>query len=157
MFLESKLKDWFKVLMNEEKISEKEFDSICLVETTPKPLYGNPKVHKTVVKNTPKFWPILSTINSPTSSLAKYLNSILSPLTINKFTVKNSFDFAEEVVSYDYNLYMTSLNVESLFTNISLEETIKICVNDLFSNNFYSGKLSREDLMAKKGVSQCGT
>ena len=55
MFLESKLKDWFKVLMNEEKISEKEFDSICLVETTPKPLYGNPKVHKTVVKNTPKF------------------------------------------------------------------------------------------------------
>ena len=71
--------------------------------------------------------------------------------------MKNSFDFAEEVVSYDYNLYMTSLNVELLFTNISLEETIKICVNDLFSNNFYSGKLSREDLMAKKGVSQCGT
>ena len=43
-------------------------------------------------------------------------------------------------------LYMASLDVESLFTNIPLEETIKNCVNDLFSNNFYSGKLSRKHL-----------
>ena len=41
---------------------------------------------------------------------------------------------------------MASLDVESLITNISLEETIKNCVNDLFSNNFYSGKLSRNNL-----------
>ena len=41
---------------------------------------------------------------------------------------------------------MTSIEVESLFTKIPLEETIKNCVNDLFSNNFYSGKLSRKDL-----------
>ena len=32
------------------------------------------------------------------------------------------------------------------FTNITLEETIKNCVNDLFSNNLYRGKLSRKDL-----------
>ena len=94
-------------------------------------LYGNPKVHKTVVNNTPKFRPILSAINTPTYSLAKYLNPILSPLTTNEFTAKNSFDFAEEVVNYDHNLYMASLDVESLFTNIPLEETIKNCDNDL--------------------------
>ena len=41
--------------MNEEKISEKEFDSICPLVTTPAILYGNPKVHKTIVNNTPKF------------------------------------------------------------------------------------------------------
>ena len=41
---------------------------------------------------------------------------------------------------------MASLDIESLFTNIPLEETIKNCVNDLFFNNFYSGKLSRKDL-----------
>ena len=41
---------------------------------------------------------------------------------------------------------MASLDVEFLFTNIPLEETIKNCVNDLFSNNFYIGKLSRKDL-----------
>ena len=144
--LESKLKDCFKVLKNEEKISKKEFDSICPVGTTPSILYGNPKVHKAVVNNTPKFRPILSGINTPTYLLAKYLNPILSPLTTNEFTVKNSFNFAEEVGNYDHNPYMASVDVESLFTNISLEETIKNCVNDLFSNNFYSGKLSRKDL-----------
>ena len=41
---------------------------------------------------------------------------------------------------------MTSLDVEPLFTSVPLEETIKNCVSDLFSNNFYSGKLSRKDL-----------
>ena len=141
--LENKLKDRFKVLKNEEKISEKEFDNIYPVGTTPGILYGNPKVHKTVVNNTPKFRPILSAVNTPTYSLAGYLKPILSPLTTNEFTVKNSFDFAEEVVNYHHNLYMASLDVESLFTNIPLEETIKDCVKDLFSNNFYSGKLSR--------------
>ena len=33
--LESKLKDRFKKFKNEEKISEKEFDSICPVGTMP--------------------------------------------------------------------------------------------------------------------------
>ena len=84
-----------------------------------------------VANNTPKFRLILSAINTPPYWLAKYLNPILSPLTTNEFTVKNSFDFAEEVVNYDHNLYMASLDVESLFTNIPLEETIKNCDNDL--------------------------
>ena len=144
--LKNKLPDCFKVLKNEEKISEKEFDNICPVGTTPGILYGNPKVHKTVVNNTPKFRPILSAINTPTYLLAKYLNPILSPLTTNELTVKNSFDFAEEVVNYDHNLFMVNFDAEGLFTIIPLEETIKNYVNDLFSNNFYSGKLSRKDL-----------
>ena len=74
--LECKLKDCFKVLNNEEKTSEKEFDSICPVATTPGILHGNPKVRKTIVNNTPKFKPILSAINTSTYSLAKYLNPI---------------------------------------------------------------------------------
>ena len=102
-------------------------------------LCSNPKVYKTVANNNPKFRPILSAINTPTYLLLpKYLNPRLSPLTTNEFTVKNYFDFAEEVVSYDHNLHIASLDLESLFTNIPLEETIHNCVNDQFSNNFYS-------------------
>ena len=41
---------------------------------------------------------------------------------------------------------MASLGVESLFTNIPLEEIIKNCLNNLFSNNFCCGKWSRKDL-----------
>ena len=44
--LENKLKDPFKILKNEEKISEKELDSISPVGTTSGILYGSPKVHK---------------------------------------------------------------------------------------------------------------
>ena len=144
--MEIKLKDRFNVLKKEEIISQKEFDSICLVGTTPGMLYGNPKVHKTVVNNSPRFRPILSEINTPIYLLPKYLNPILSPLTTNEFTVKNSLDFAEEVVNYDHKFYMASLNVNSLFTNMSLEETINNSVNDLFSDKFYSSKLTKKDL-----------
>ena len=86
---------------------------------------GSPKVHKLVVNNTPKFRPILSAINTPIYSLAKCLNRILSPLTSDEFTVKNSFNFAEKVVNYDHNLHMANLDVESLSTNIPLQETMK--------------------------------
>ena len=78
--------------------------------------------------------------------VAKYLNPILSPPTTNKCAVNNYFDFAEEVVNYNYNFCMASLDVESLFASIPLEETIKNYANDVFSNNFYSCKLTREDL-----------
>ena len=60
--------------------------------------------------------------------------------------MKNYFDLVEEVVNYDHNFYMAGLDVESLFSDVPLEKTIKNCVNDLFSNKFCSGKLFRKDL-----------
>ena len=41
---------------------------------------------------------------------------------------------------------MISLDAESLFTNIPIDETIKNAVDDLFSNNIYHEKLSKSDL-----------
>ena len=40
---------------------------------------------------------------------------------------------------------MASLDVESLFTKIPLDKTIKNAVDDLFSNNVYQGKLSKSN------------
>lgn len=60
--------------------------------------------------------------------------------------MKNSSETDAKVVSYNQNLYMAKLDVESLLTSIRLKETIKNCVNDLISNNFYSGKLTRKGL-----------
>ena len=39
---------------------------------------------------------------------------------------------------------MTSFDIESLFTNIPLEETINICVNKLFENNTKVNNLTKE-------------
>ena len=41
---------------------------------------------------------------------------------------------------------MACLNAESLFTNISTDETIKTAVDDLFSHNMYQRKLSTSEL-----------
>ena len=59
---------------------------------------------------------------------------ILSPLIVDDYTVKDSFTFAKEVINFDHNLFMASLDVESLFTNIPLDETIKNEDDDLFSS-----------------------
>ena len=58
----------------------------------------------------------------------------MESITKNKFRVKNSFEFSEEKCKQNSEYYMVSLDVETLFTNISLEETIKICCDSLYKN-----------------------
>ena len=60
----------------------------------------------------------------------KFLVPILKPFITNEFTVKDSFHFAEEIVAQQPDFFMGSVDVESLFTNILLEETIEICTNE---------------------------
>ena len=55
-------------------------------------------------------------------------------LTSNVYTVKDSFAFAKEIILQDSEFFMGSLDVDSLFINIPLEETIDICSNTLFEN-----------------------
>ena len=55
------------------------------------------------------------------------------PLTVNEYTVKDSFSFADEIRLQESNYIMASLDVDSLFTNIPLQETNEICVNQLFT------------------------
>ena len=50
-------------------------------------------------------------------------------MTTNEFTVK--YSFAEEIADQQH-LFMGSLDVDSIFTNIPLEENIEICTSELF-------------------------
>ena len=95
------------------------------------------KVHKTVINNTPQFRPIFSAINTPVDKLAKYLVLNLPPLPVNDYTIKDSFTFAKEIINFDHNLFMASLDVESLFTNIPVDEAIKNALDDFSSSNMY--------------------
>ena len=54
---------------------------------------------------------ILSAINTPSYELAKFLVPLLTPLTSNDFTIKDSFSFAEEVPSFDCAHYMTNFYI----------------------------------------------
>ena len=71
---------------------------------------------------------------------------ILEPLTDNEFTAKDSFSFAKEITKYDDSLFITSLDAESLFTNISLKETTNNYVSDLHNKNLYNEKFNKPDL-----------
>ena len=65
--------------------------------------------------------------------LAKYSVPNVEPLTTNKCTVKDSFYFANKIIELqDSSNFMGSLDIDSLFTNIRLEKTIKIYTNNLF-------------------------
>ena len=104
------------------------------VGTRPGIMYRNYKVHKQQIDGCPPFRPILLALQTPTYNLAKFLVSILNPLTKSEGTVKDSFQFAEEICEQDPTLIMGSLDVDSLFTSIPLDEAFDICVNQLFEN-----------------------
>ena len=92
-------------------------------------------MHKKCVDDCLPFRPVLSALQTPTCKLAKYLVLILEPLTINKYTVKDSFYFATEIVEQDSSNFMGRLDTDSLFINILREESIEICTNILFKNS----------------------
>ena len=58
----------------------------------------------------------------------------LSRLLDAKYALKDLFAFAEEIVEQDSEFFMGSLDIDSLFNNIPLEETVDICTNTLFEN-----------------------
>ena len=114
---------------------EKEYELIYPRGSRPGILYESPKVHKAVINNCPKVCPILSTIGTRTYKVAKSLVPVLSFLTSNEFWIHDSFSLADEVSSFCPDHFMASVNVESLFTNIPLNEDIDICIDDLLCDN----------------------
>ena len=91
-------------------------------------LYGLPKIHK---PGNP-IRPILTSYETANYNLAKYLVPLLAPLTMNEYSLNNSKCFKETILCQDSDLFMVSLDVESLFTNVPVEETIQIILNKVF-------------------------
>ena len=83
---------------------------------------------------------------TPTYKLAKFLVPILSPLTSNGFLELDSFSFAEKFSSFCPDQFMANLDIESLFTNIPLNEVIDICIDDLFCDTNTIHNLDRNDM-----------
>ena len=123
-----------KRLEKSETLRTEQYKKIKAVGSRPGIFYGLCKVRKAITDICPPFRPILSAIGTPSYKLAKFLVPKLSSITFNEFTVKDSFAFAEEIVHQDSKLFMGSLDVDSLFTNILLEETINICTSLLYNN-----------------------
>ena len=134
-----------KKFVESKRMTEKTRKFLKPVGTRPYMMYGSCKVYKVSVGNCPPFRPLLSALNTPTYKLSKFLVPILKPLTANASTVKDSFHFAEEFVDQQDDLFMGSLDVDSLFTNIPLEEIIEIFTNELFKGSESVESLSKTE------------
>ena len=97
-------------------------------------LYGSPKTHKRDFATNFSFRPIFAAYNTASYKLSKFSVPILASFTINDYTVENSYSFVSEICNKTNSddLFMLSFDVESLFTNIPLHETINICLNYCF-------------------------
>lgn len=127
---EDSLSSYLRKLKSQKIIDDVTFHKILPSGSCPGILYGLPKVHKTGCP----FRPIVSSVNTYNYNLASYLVDILRPISINQYTVKDSFSFADWAKHYRHNnKLMCSLDVTSLFTNVPLDETIQICLEKLYS------------------------
>ena len=148
---EKLLDNIFKKVVASNSIFEETRRFLKPVGTRPGIMYRLCKIHIDILANCRPFRPILSAINTPTYRLAKFFVPVLESLTSNEYTVKDSLAFAEEIVEQDSQFFMGSLDVDSLFTDVSLEDTIDICTNTLFENTEKvegSSKIESEELLS---------
>ena len=132
--MENRIISVLKKLKNKNQILDKKYKDLHPVGSRPGILYRRAKICKPIKDFVPPFRPILSDIGTNTYKIAKFFVLLLALLTSNEYTIKDSFSFSEELLTFDYNLVMGSFDIESIFTNIPLKETIEICVDIFFSN-----------------------
>ena len=94
-------------------------------------LYGTVKTHK----NGNPLRPIISQIPTPTYALAKKLNNILTPYIPSDFSIKSSIDFLDIVRRTPTDGIIASMDVESLFTNVPVDETISLILNKVYHDD----------------------
>ena len=131
--LEKALIDTLDRLLSQSYLSQSDYEFLKPSGSNPGVLYGLCKVHKEIVGDSPPFRPILSSIGTSSYNLAKFFVPILKEYTVNEYTIKDSFSFAKNITAQNSSLYMASFDVDNLFTNIPLDETIEICLTKLFA------------------------
>ena len=130
---EDRLTNFLKKL--KRSISDQLYNKLYPRGSQPAIMYGLSKIHKPLLNNFPKLRPILSAINTSTYGWAKFIVPLLKCFTMNEYTLKDSFEFAKDITNQNSNCFMASIDVDSLFTNVPLDETIKMCIDELFKSD----------------------
>jgi len=128
---ERNLQNRIRDLRKNNEINEEIFKQIMPKGSKAGVLYGLPKIHK----DGAPIRPIISAVGTYNYKLAKYLDSIIKPLrNTNGSMLKDAFDFVNRVSKIEVaeSDYIVSFDVESLFTNIPVNETINIILKRAF-------------------------
>ena len=107
-------------------------------------MYGLSKIHRSLINNFPKLHPLLLAINRATYGWAKLFVPLLKCFTMNECTLTDLFEFAKDITNQNSNCFMASLDVDSFFTNVLFDVTIKICIDELFKSEMTVSGLNKK-------------
>ncbi len=108
----------------------------------PRQFYLLPKIHKelgkwTIPNRMPPGRPIVSDCSSESYRISEYIDYFLQPLAkMHPSYLKDTWDFLQklEKIQVPHNALLITLDVESLYTNIQIEEGLK-SVRNIFRKN----------------------
>ena len=60
--------------------------------------------------------------------------------------LKDSLEVAKDIINQSLNAFMASLDVDSLFTNVTLDGAIKICIDKLFKSKMTVSGLNKKKM-----------
>ncbi|CAF3273243.1 unnamed protein product [Rotaria socialis] len=139
---ENALTALLRQMKNEEYLTENQYRYIKPVNSIPARLYGLPKVHKITIENEKvcnvPLRSIVSCIQSYNYRLGKFLAGIIKPIRDSTYSLKNTNEFLKflkENKGFSKSNKMISFDIESLFANIPVDETIEIICNELYCTN----------------------
>ena len=104
---------------------------------SPAYLYGTVKVR-----------PIISQCPTATYNLAKYMNKLLIPYCPHQFSLRSSQEFVDLIHGCSSDGIMASLDVESLFTNVPVEDTILLICDYVYRHSSLPPLPFPEELLA---------
>ena len=95
-------------------------------------LYGNPKIHKSTTD--PPLRPIISQVGTPTYTVAQKLNNILKEYMPAGHMINSTDEFIGILRSAGNVGLLASLDVDSLFVHVPVENTIDIIIKHAYSH-----------------------
>ena len=155
---ESKLQRFLPTLRNNKCLDDIEYEKNYPSGSSPAKYYGSPKMHQPFDSNSlPNFRTIVSSIGTYNYNLSKYLCELVSPNLPNEFCTTDTFTFVEELKEVSINnKFLVSCDVNSLFVNITLQETINLAVT-LIKTSYPNLKISSDDLTKLFKFGTCET
>lgn len=118
-------------------------------------IYANPKIHKNI--HDPPYRPIISQIGTPVYDISKQINSIIVKYLPKKYIVDSTYDFLSIVRNNNNNGIMASLDVESLFTNVPVDTTINIILDNVYRHTTLSPPAAISENTMKELLYLCTT
>ena len=134
---EASLQRFLNKLKQKNFFNEIEYDKLYHSGSAPACIYGTPKMHKFFSSDSfPKLRPIVSSIGTFNYNLARFLCYLFSTLVPYDYSCKDTFSFVSQIKNANLSKkVLVSYDVNSLFTNISLQEAIDIAINLIFNYN----------------------